>query len=137
MVIEFNPLYEISRDMDRVFDTFFAPTALSRRKRAYPPLNLSEDADTLFVECELPGVKIEDIDITLTDSTLTIKGELNPEDGKHFRSERASGPFQRVVNLYSEVERDNISATLKDGILEIALPKAEEVKPKKIAIEAS
>ena len=137
MVIEFSPFYDLSRDMDRMLENFFAPTALSQRKRAYPPLNLSEDKDNLYVECELPGVKIEDIDITLTDSTLAIKGELKPGDGKHYRRERAAGPFQRVVNLYSDVKRDEIKATLKDGILEIALPKAEEVKPKKIAIKAS
>ena len=136
MVIELSPFYGINNEFDRLMDSFFTPLSFSQRRVAYPPLNISEDDDNIYVECEAPGVEIKDIEITLCDGSLSIKGERKPREGKYYRQERATGLFQRVVNLNSEIDRDKVKASLKDGILSIALPKAEEMKPKTISIEA-
>ncbi|THB68800.1 MAG: Hsp20/alpha crystallin family protein [Desulfovibrio sp.] len=137
MVIDFNPFYEFNRHVGRLLDDYSSPLTFSRRRAAFPPINISEDDANLYVECEIPGLAIEDIEITLEDSSLTIKGELKPGEGKYYRQERASGLFNRVVSINTEIERDAVSAKLKDGVLEITLPKAEEVKPRTISIEAS
>ena len=137
MVIELSPFFEFGRNFDRLRDEFFSPGRLARSKSAYPPLNLSEDEQAIYVHCELPGVNIEEVDITFSDATLAIKGELEAGDGRYYRRERPTGAFQRVVNIKTNVERDGIKASYRDGILEITLPKAEEVKPRKITIEAS
>jgi HSP20 family protein len=121
--------------MDRVFDALFTPLSFSQQRRSYPPLNISEDDGNIYVESEIPGVPIEDLEITLTNSTLAIKGEKKPVEGKYYRQERASGVFQRVVRLASQVDREKISAKLTDGILTIVLPKSEVMKSKTIAID--
>jgi len=136
MVTELSPFYGMDKTFDRLMDNFFTPLYVSQRRAAFPPLNLSEDNEHIYVECELPGVELKDIDITLSESTLTIKGELKAAPGKYYRQERPTGVFQRVVNINTQVKRDEIKAIYKDGVLEIALPKAEELKPKKISIAA-
>lgn len=136
MVTELSPFFGVSRDFDRLLDGFFAPLTYSQRRGSYPPLNLSEDDVNLYVTMEVPGLPIEDLEITLTDSTLVIRGERKPEEGKYYRRERSHGVFQRVVNINAPVDRDKVKASLKDGVLEIALPKAEEFKPRKISIDS-
>jgi HSP20 family protein len=136
MVTELSPFYGADKSLDRLMDSFFAPLYVSQRRAAFPPLNLSEDNEHIYVECELPGVELADIDITLSESTLTIKGELKAAPGKYYRQERPTGVFQRVVNINTQIKRDEIKATYKDGVLEVVLPKSEELKPKKINIAA-
>lgn len=136
MVTELSPFYGMDKSFDRLMDSFFSPLYVSQRRTAFPPLNLSEDNERIYVECELPGVELADIDITLSESTLTIKGELKAATGKYYRQERPTGVFQRVVNINTQVKREEIKATYKDGVLEVVLPKAEELKPKKISIAA-
>ena len=137
MVIDFSPFYDFNRHLNRILDNYAAPLSFSQRRASYPPLNISEDEHNLYVECEIPGLAIEDVEITLVDSSLTIKGELKAGEGKYYRQERASGVFNRVVTINTDVDRDKVTAVLKNGVLEITLPKAEEVKPKTISITAS
>ncbi|MGE4297312.1 MAG: Hsp20/alpha crystallin family protein [Desulfovibrionaceae bacterium] len=134
MVTELTPFYRLNRNFDRLFDEFFTPPYYSQRRESFPPINISEDKDNIYIECEIPGVDMADVEITLVDSSLTIKGERKATPGKYYRQERPSGLFQRVIRINSAVNRDAVSATLKDGLLEVVLPKAEEVKPKKISI---
>jgi HSP20 family protein len=82
-------------------------------------------------------MNIEDVDVTLSDESLIIKGERKTEQGRYFRQERPTGSFQRIINLNVKIERDKVGARMKDGLLEITLPKAEEVKPKHISIETA
>lgn len=136
MVIDYGSFYDVPR-WDKLFEDFFGPTNLSQRRMAYPPLNISETDELVHLLALIPGVNMEDIELTLTDKNLVIKGERKAPEGKYFRQERPAGAFQRVITLNVPVERDQVRATLKDGILDIVLPKADSVKPKKIDIAVS
>ncbi|MDD4732461.1 MAG: Hsp20/alpha crystallin family protein [Desulfovibrio sp.] len=137
MVLDFNTLYPFPGRLDRLFDDLFKTPLPEFRRMAYPPLNLSEDEQALHVRCQVPGMAMEDLSLTLTDKSLVIKGERKAEEGKYYRQERPVGSFQRVVHLNVPVDRDKIAATLTNGVLEVILPRAEEARPRKISIEAS
>jgi HSP20 family protein len=136
MVIDFSPFYDLPRDIGRLFDTFTEPVPISRRRASYPLINVAEDEDNFYVDAKIPGVTMDDIDLTLTENDLVIKGERKSAEGSYFRQERGLGAFQRVLGLNAPVDRDKAKASFKDGILSVVLPKAESVKPKKIAIES-
>jgi len=135
MVLDFNTLYDFPRNLERVFDEFWSPLNISQRRFAYPPLNIGEDDDNIYVRAALPGLSINDVEVVLTEGSLNIKGERTSEEGRYFRQERPTGPFQRIVNLNVRIDRNKTRATMKDGLLEIVLPKAEETKPKQISID--
>jgi HSP20 family protein len=103
-----------------------------------PSLDVFQDDDTVTVKLELAGMKKEDFDISLQDDILTISGERKSEresgEGESFRSERVFGAFRRTVTLPAPVKSDEVKATYEEGVLTVTLPKAEEAKPKKIAI---
>ncbi|MFW6323987.1 MAG: Hsp20/alpha crystallin family protein [Desulfovibrionales bacterium] len=135
MVIDFSTYYDFPRQLDRVFEEMWSPLTISQRRLAYPPVNLSEDDASIYVQAEIPGLDIGDIDLTLTDGTLVLKGKRQTEKGDYYRQERPTGSFQRVINLNVPVDRDKVSATMNSGVVEIVLPKSEEAKPKKISID--
>ena len=137
MVIDFGSFYDVPRQWDRLFEEFFGTSSLSRRHMAYPPMNLAESEEALHIDALVPGLSLEDIELTLTDKTLEIKGERKAPEGTFYRQERPAGAFQRIVTLGVPVERDKVAASLKDGILRITLPKAEAVLPRKIDIAIS
>lgn len=135
MVIDFSPFYDFHRNFDRLMGERWSPFTGRERQNAYPLVNLSEDDEAVYVESEVPGMAIGDVDITLVDSSLSIKGERKPPKGKYYRQERPTGVFQRVVKINTAINRDNVKAVLRDGVLTITLPKVEETKPKKITIQ--
>jgi HSP20 family protein len=135
MVLDFSNLYDFPRNIERVFDEFWRPLEISQRRFAYPPLNISDDENAIYVRAELPGVDIQDVDLTLSGGSLVIRGERKSEEGRYYRQERPTGSFQRIVNLNVKIDRDKVNATMKNGLLEITLPKAEEMKPKQISID--
>ncbi|EPR35058.1 heat shock protein Hsp20 [Alkalidesulfovibrio alkalitolerans DSM 16529] len=135
MVIDFSNFHDLPRQMDRVLAEFMRPYGPVSRGMAYPPLNISEDEESVVIAAEIPGVDMSELDLTLTNKSLVIKGERKVEQGKYYRQERPTGPFQRIVTLGVPVDRDQIKATLKDGVLTVVLPKAEAIKPRKISIE--
>jgi HSP20 family protein len=106
-----------------------------------PALDVYEDKDNLTVKAELPGMKREEIEVSLHDGALTIwgerKSEKKSEKGEVYRSERFFGRFQRTVTLPSPVAADKVKAHYKDGILTVTLPKTEEAKPKQIDVNVS
>lgn len=134
MVIDFSAFYD-PRQMDRVFEEIWKPLTISQRRVAYPPLNIGEDDGSIYVQAELPGIDMKDVEVTLTDGSLIIKGKRQSEEGNYFRQERPAGSFQRVVTLNVPVNRDKVNAIMRNGLLQIVLPKAEEAKPKKISID--
>ena len=91
----------------------------------------------MVIAAEIPGVDMSELDLTLTNKSLVIKGERKVEQGKYYRQERPTGAFQRIVTLGVPVDRDQIKATLKDGVLTVVLPKTEAIKPRKISIEGA
>jgi HSP20 family protein len=102
-----------------------------------PALDVVQNHDNVVAMIELPGMKKEDIEISLHDGMLTISGERKSEHGdseKQERTERYVGKFRRSISLPTRIDAAKVSATYKDGILTVTLPKAEEAKPKQIKV---
>ncbi len=126
--------------MDRLFDDAFTrPLSLSAVS-AMPAIDMYQTADEVIVKASLPGLKAEDVDITVTGETLTLRGEYKQESEQknaryHIREQR-TGSFERSLLLPTDVKADKAKAEFADGILTVTLPIAEEVKPKSIMIKA-
>ena len=139
----FNDLNRIRSEIDRFFqDPFSALTQGTSFFEGWTPaLDIYEDKDKYVVKAELPGLKKEDIDVSLEGNTLTISGERKQEEEKEegdtYRSERYFGRFQRTVTLPAAVDASKIQATYKDGVLTVTVPKTEEAKPKQIEVKTS
>ena len=138
----FKEFERMRRDMDRLWDSFLEGAPRKRgeeRGEWLPSLDVSETKNELVVKAEIPGMDAKDIDISLSDGVLTIKGEKKQEkeekEADYHLVERSYGAFVRSVRLPKEVQGDKISASYKDGILKIALPKSEEAKKKEIKIK--
>ncbi len=134
-------LEQLQRRMDRLFQNAFGPERSPWRVGVYPLVNISEDRDHIFLRAELPGVKAADLEITIHDNSLILRGERKiPTEEKqvnYHRRERESGFFRRVVPLPARIQGDKVEATCKDGILTIKLAKPEEVKPRKIQVKVA
>jgi HSP20 family protein len=125
---------------DRFFDGAFRQLFDAPSMRApFPALNVWEDGDKLIAEAEVPGLKLEDIELLALGTDLTIKGRRpearEPNMAAH-RQERGVGEFARTVTLPVEIESSKVEATLRDGILTIVLPKAEPARARKIPVKA-
>ena len=124
---------------DRFFGDFTLPSLMFEEAEWTPAFDVSETEHELIVKAEVPGMDKEDINITVSDGMLTVKGEKKQEkkeENEHFhRVETHYGMFSRTLRLPAEVEADKVDATYKDGVLNITLPKPEAVEPKKIEIK--
>jgi HSP20 family protein len=123
-------------EIDRLFNDFGA----GQRMRPFPPLNVWEDERTLYAEVELPGLKMDDLEIFVTGHELSIKGQRQPsagDDHTYLRQERGAGEFTRFLSLPVEIDADRVEATLTDGVLSLKLPKAESVLARKIAVKTA
>ena len=134
-------LASLRDEMDRLFD-FTLPARDSGLFSGWSPaLDVHDEKDNLVVQVELPGMKKDEIDISLHDGVLTVSGERKSErkqkEGETFRSERYFGKFQRSLTLPTQVDGDKVQAAYKDGVLTVSLPKAEAAKPKQIAVSVS
>jgi len=137
----FGRLSSLRDELDRFFESPL--TELARGSQLFagwtPALDVFEDKDNVIVKAELPGMKKEEIEVSLHDGTLSISGERKKENkfenAEVYRTERFVGRFQRSVALPSAVAADKVSAQYKDGILTITLPKTEEAKPKQIDVK--
>ncbi len=134
-------LEQLQRRMDRLFQNAFGLERSPWRVGVYPLVNISEDRDHIFVRAELPGVKAEDLEITMQDNSLILRGQckIPPEEKQvnYHRRERESGFFRRIVVLPARIQADKVEATCRDGILTIKLAKPEEVKPRKIQVKVA
>lgn len=106
---------------------------------SYPPVNLWEDDDFVYAEAELPGLKLPDLEITVTaDNQLTLKGkreQTGPEKAEWHRQERGFGSFERTIELPVSVDASKVEAHLENGVLTIKLAKSPTAKPKKIPVK--
>jgi len=130
--------YPVNR-LDTWFDRFLGDDGGSLGSRAWTemPLALWQDEDHFFIEVELPGVMEDDVDVTVHNGMLFIRGERKPQEGRRYLyNGRSFGRFERVISLPEAVRTDGVQAALKDGILSITLPKSPEAKPKKISLQA-
>jgi HSP20 family protein len=132
-------LANMRAEMDRVFEATFgtfsrSPAPLSRWNAA---VDVYQDKDQFTVVVELPGLKKEEIEISLHDDTLTISGERKREESseQEFLTERSYGKFQRSLTLPSAVDAEAVKANYKNGLLQVVLPKVEQTKPKQIEVD--
>jgi len=136
----FDDMDRLHREVDRLF-TEFTAGGEPFTSRAYPAVNITEDTDHYYVRGELPGVKAEDLEIAVVEGRLLIRGErkLGPEDkgANYHRREREGGFFRRIIALPAKVNSEKVSAAIKNGVFTITLPKAEEAKPRKIAVKTA
>ncbi|MFC1883780.1 Hsp20/alpha crystallin family protein [Thermodesulfobacteriota bacterium] len=107
----------------------------------FPALNVTEDSGNFYIRAELPGIKADQLDISVTEKSMSISGERKPSDDqenlKFHRMERESGKFSRVISFPIPVDTSNVEARSKDGVLTVVLPKSEAAKPKQITVKAS
>ena len=136
-------LVSIRDEMKRLFDNFFTGWPEPRKGLLEgewaPSVDVAETDEEITVTAELPGVEQKEVDITIADDVLTLKGEKKEEkevkEKNYHRIERSYGSFQRSVSLPAGVQADKAKATYKNGILTITVPKVEEAKPKQIKID--
>ncbi len=129
---------EISRAVDSLFGQRSRPSAMMDRMWA-PPIDIYETKDDLVVSVELPGIKENEVHVSMVGDVLSLRGQRvsNGEvrEENYHRIERWSGTFERHIPLPIPVQSDTVRATYRDGVLEIRLPKPEEVKPREIKIQ--
>ena len=107
----------------------------------FPLMNVTEDTNNFYIRAELPGMKAEDLDISVTGGSFSISGERKIEEEKenikYHRRERESGKFSRIVNLPSQIDTEKVEANMVNGVLKVTLPKSEAAKPKQITVKGS
>jgi HSP20 family protein len=136
----FGRLTNLRDEIDRLFEEPLAELARSSQLLSgwTPRVDVYEQAENFVVKAELPGMKKEEIELSLHDGSLSISGERKAdnkyEEAEVYRAERFFGRFQRTIGLPTPVAADKVKASYKDGILTITLPKTEESKPKHIDV---
>lgn len=146
-LVRWEPSAGLNIIQSRINDLFEETFGGSRMPQAapsgvwYPLVDILESKDSYLIRAELPGMKREDFNLELEDSTLTLSGERKPEEpanGVEFhRAERLAGKFTRSFFLPQTVKRDGIKATYRDGILEVHVLKADEAEPKRITVSVN
>lgn len=125
--------------MDRVFDDLVSQQ-YGNREAGVPAVDMYQTEDSVVVKATLPGIKPEDLQISITGDVLTIRGESKQEEevnnATYHLHERRYGSFSRSIPLPSQVVSDKANAEFEHGVLTLTLPKAEEVKPKTITVKA-
>jgi HSP20 family protein len=147
-ITRYDPLGEmvsLRSAMDRLFeDSFVSPLSwrtISGGDGINPAIDVHETPDELVVTAALPGMRADDVDITMTGQTLTLRGEFKASEDikqeQYLYRERRFGSFSRTLQLPTRVQGDQAKADFTDGILTLTIPKAEEVKPRQIRINAN
>jgi len=134
---------DIWRDMERLrreMNGLFDNAGRTSGSTTYPLINVYDNSESVVVTAELPGMSKEKVNISVADGSLTIAGKQDPihnvKNMTVVRQERTIGTFEKTLRIPTKVQTDKISASFSNGILTITMPKAEEVKPKTITIEA-
>ena len=139
----FSELRRMREDMDRLFETMAMPSMIAPMEmmRAFPAVDVFERDNQIVVKAEAPGLKKDDMEVTATEDSISLKGEFSREEETkeegYFRREMRSGRFFRTIPMPAAIKPDDVKANFHDGILEITAPKAEQAhaKEKKIEIQ--
>ncbi|MEW6661375.1 MAG: Hsp20/alpha crystallin family protein [Bacillota bacterium] len=139
----FGELQNLRNELNRVFADSFSRLPFTGTEGTYqwaPAINVSETDNEIIVEAEMPGVKQDNINISVTKQSLRISGEVasftEEREGANFvRRERRTGRFDRSFTLPAAIDPDNVKATYRHGVLHIVLPKAEDVKPRSVKLD--
>ncbi len=137
----FGELMRLHDEVSNVLETTgWGLPFLAERSGSFPRVNIWTDDNQSMLNAEVPGVDLKDLDVTVVGTTLTLKGERKPArevaSERHYRRERGYGRFGRSVQLPHKVDVEKVDASLENGILTVRLPKAAEVKPRKIAVKS-
>ena len=133
---------DVQSEMNRLFDWAFGRRGGEGTWDGAwaPAVDIYEEGDKFHVHVDLPGLKRDDIDVTIDSNTMTISGEKKKEhetkEDSYYRAERYYGRFSRSIDLPSSADTSKIDAKYKDGVLEVAIPKSEEARPKQIKIQS-
>ena len=137
-----NPFKEFERlqdEINKLFSSEYSDMQGLFEGTFSPAIDIIETGDEVIVTCDLPGVELKDIDVSVASIVLTIKGEKKDKSetksSRLYRKETWSGSFQRTLSLPTSVDPNKVKAELKDGILNITFQKREEVKPKQISVQ--
>lgn len=126
--------------VDRMLDEAFARGTETRGTGAWLlPMDAYITDEALVIRADVPGIKPEELEITLEGDTLTIRGEIKREEAntrKYVLLERPTGRFERTLNINTPIDHDKVDAQFKDGVLTLTLPKAESVKPRQITVKS-
>jgi HSP20 family protein len=133
-----NPFDQFNNEINRFFNTTQRQRAANQDRDWMPAVDILETEDRFVLSADIPGVERKDVEITLEDGVLTLKGERHAEteekrEGFH-RRERVHGTFMRQFNLPDTVNAENISATVKEGVLQIEIPKQAKPEARKISV---
>lgn len=138
----FRDIVELQQGVDSMFDQFRGRAMARDAAEApawEPPCDVSESEHDVKVVMELPGVSLEGISLDVTADSLTIQGERPREEqegARWVRTERPSGRFSRTFSIHMPIDVPNVKATYKDGLLVVTIPKSDELRPKRISVEA-
>jgi HSP20 family protein len=142
----FREMEDLRREVDRAFEGYSTTRRPGRRTvflpgfgpRQYPLVNLTEDKDNLYVEALAPGIDTDKLELSVQGSTLTMSGEKKPSSDvaatEYHRSERSAGTFVRTVDLPYQIDESGLTATYRNGLLLVTLPKHADAKPKQIQV---
>ena len=145
-VVRWNPIRNfasVQEEMNQLVRDVFGRQSLDESGALVwqPPVDVEETPESYKIQVELPGMRLEDIKITLEDNRLAIRGEKTrteeQQNATHHRLERVYGTFERSFTLTHAVKSDKIEATYRDGVLEVTVPKAEEAKAREIPIKVA
>lgn len=135
-----DPFRDLQREVGRLIESL-EPLHSWRLNRNYPAINLYDGGDRYLLAAQLPGMDPEDLDLSITGETLTLKGERKRPEGvsdeSYRRQERQFGKWTRTVSLPDRVDSGQVTATFAQGLLTILLPKAESAKPRQISVTAA
>ena len=134
-----SPLLRLPDEMNRLFEGFFEDMpALRPYGRTFPALNSWEDGDAGYIEAELPGLGMDDVEVLVSGNDVTINGRRKieaPEGATWHRRERSHGEFSRTLTLPWAIDADKVEAKFRDGVLTVTLPKSESNKPKRVTVQ--
>jgi len=131
---------DLRQEIDTLFEQFFSPGALSGYRTAdfVPKLEVTEAEDSYLLRAEVPGVAPEDVEIDVNNNILTLRGQKKREEKREFQgyeyTERSYGSFVRSIQLPPETDSTRIAADVRNGVLEVRIPKGEAARPRRIAV---
>jgi HSP20 family protein len=137
------PFFDVAKtldEVDRIFGTRGAPLGLRSVPRGtFPAMNVYDRGESVVLTAEIPGVKADDLDLSVLNDSVTLKGQRNGlagEKDRYYRRERPTGSFSRTITLPDPIDPDSVKAEYNNGVLKVTMSKAAEAKAKKIEIKS-